>query len=282
MSNILFVLGGNDAEMLLVKALLSQAGQKFLQPNAGWGELKYSPSDLGLKVVPAEHRTDRPGMPAHIEDHHEVVFVEATPTGEWPTGTKVVVIDHHNERSGDSASVLQVLRHLEAAVDFRISAATRRWAELIAANDAAYIPGMLAFGATSQEIERIRAFDRKAQGVTSYNEADAERALAERPERYGRMRVVRINHSRTAAVADRLFETGDDQSLLIITEADEGELNFFGRGTLCAELKEKFGGWAGGSGLGKHEGQAFWGRTGGNLKEVVEFLKGGFVAPDKL
>jgi hypothetical protein len=38
MENILFVLGGNDGEMEVIKNLLSAAGIASLQPVKGWGQ----------------------------------------------------------------------------------------------------------------------------------------------------------------------------------------------------------------------------------------------------
>ena len=296
-----FVLGGNDAEMTVIAGLLAQAGQKFVQPNKGWGDHVFSPEVLGLDVVPAheDERENRRVVPAKVAGYDHVVFVECKPVEGWPEGTPVVIVDHHNENAGRPASVLQVLGLLrqlpgemvarsrafgsecdkinvardaaviEAVVD-GMSSSTRRFVELVAANDAGYIPAMLALGATPEEVGRVRALERSCQGVTPEQEAAAEVALAAPAEFVGPYRVVRLAHSKCATVTDRLFRSGQPERILVLSE--DGEANLFGDGATCAALKEKFEGWAGGSGLGKAEGQAYWGGHPPH-GEVVEFLK---------
>ncbi|OGZ69274.1 MAG: hypothetical protein A3D44_01120 [Candidatus Staskawiczbacteria bacterium RIFCSPHIGHO2_02_FULL_42_22] len=293
-ANLLFVLGGNDAEMVTGKAVLSLAGEKWIQPNVGWGDHVYSPADLGLEVVPEhEEMANRHGyscpekVDARAVGVSTVVFIECGPK-DWPKGTPVVVIDHHGTRSGEPASVLQLLEVLNSRtryngsiylggeskhhqkVGFELSAATRRWVELIAANDAGYIPAMLALGATPDEVARIRALDRSAQGITPAHETEAERALAN-AEVKGRLTVVMLMHTKTATIADRLFGRCDQ----LLVASNNGEVNFYGDGALCAKLKEKFDGWSGGSGLGKTGQNAFWGVGEGNgnlAQEVISFI----------
>ncbi|MGE4456974.1 MAG: hypothetical protein AB7E13_08550 [Arcobacteraceae bacterium] len=50
---------------------------------------------------------------------------------------------------------------------------------LIAANDSSYIAGMKKLGATYEEIQTIRAADRKAQGITPEDEILAQRSIEE-------------------------------------------------------------------------------------------------------
>ncbi len=259
--NTLFVLGGNDAEMELIKQLLNMAGIRWLQPNKAWGDHSYSPKDLGLTVVRVNRSMGSGASSVEtLEADPTVVFVECKPVC-WPEGAlNMTVIDHHGQRSGEPASVSQVVKLLEMTM----SEATRRWVELVAANDAGYIPAMEALGATQDEIARVRALDRKAQGVTQKQEIQAEIAL-EKPEVEGRLTTVRLSHSKTSTVCDRLY--GRYDQLLVISE--DGEVNFFGDGALCAALKEKFEGWSGGSGLGKAGQNAFW---GGYAKEDVVAL----------
>lgn len=298
MKQVIFVLGGNDGEMETIKNLLSAAGINYIQPKYMWGDHRFSPADLGLRVVTVS-KGSQGGYPLGnretIEDDPWIVFVECEPE-DWPTGAaKAVVIDHHGDKAGRPSAITQVVAYLrqlpgrlrqnsfsgdmrskqeisseasciEVATTF--SATTARWIELIAANDARYIPGMMAVGATQEETERVRLFDRSAQGITPAHEAEAERAIAAK-ETEGRLTVVRMAHSKTATVTDRLF--GQYDQLLILSSGD-GESNFFGDGALCAELKEKVGGWNGGSGLGKAGASAFW---GGNpdQEEVLRFIR---------
>ncbi len=282
------VCGGNDGEMVVVKNILSAAGIEWLQPVKGWGQKEFSPADLGLEVV--EITGSREGYPTKrvtIEGDPVVVFVECG-VKDWPEGAPIpVLIDHHFARAGEAASLTQVIAFLDrwaerlnesggedgkvSAAQIRqvlnFSAATRRWIELVAANDARYIPGMLAIVATAEEVDRVRAFDRAAQGITPDQEAEGLRAIAEKAVE-GRLTIVKMSHSKTATVADRMF--GQYDQLLILS--GDGEANFFGDGALCASLKEKFEGWNGGSGLGKTGETAYWGGYP-NHEEVLSFVK---------
>lgn len=291
---VFFALGGNDGEMEVIKNLLASAGIDFIQPIKGWGEKNFSPEDLGLKIVEVSLGTingEDMGKRKTIEDDRWVVFVECG-AKDWPEGAPLpVLIDHHFARSGEPASLTQVIaylralpallnkytfspephieaRQIEAVVNF--SSSTARWMELVAANDARYIPGMMAIGATLEEIDRVRTFDRLAQGITPAQDAEGLRAISEKVVT-GRLTVVRMSHSKTATVADRMFGQYDQ---LVIFSGD-GEVNFFGDGALCATLKEKFGGWNGGSGLGKAGETAYWGC--GNIltkhDEVLAFIR---------
>ncbi|MEN9921978.1 MAG: hypothetical protein RL097_254 [Candidatus Parcubacteria bacterium] len=292
--NALFVLGGNDGEMEVIKQLLAIKGQSWVQPKMGWGDHIYTLVDLDLKAESQMIATGG-GYGYHsghdreaqgIEGNPMIIFVECRPSDDWPVDHKPKVIDHHGERSGEPASVLQVLDLLmsegmtrkvcgkpSSHTDERrclarqISTTTLRWVELVAANDSGYIPAMRALGATIEEIERVRALDRSAQGITLAQEAAAETALRSAITD-GRLTVVKLSHSKTAAVTDRLY--GRYDQLLILSE--NGEVNFYGDGALCALLKVKFEGWNGGSGLGKKGEDAFWGGYP-TLDKVEQFIR---------
>lgn len=306
MKKILFVLGGNDGEMEVIKNLLFSAGISFVQPEKSWGQKEFGPSDLGLNIAQKDVGSHYPGMgnPPKMVDTIEgepfVVFVECG-MKNWPEhADKPTVIDHHGERNGEAASLTQVvacLKHLSArlvldaknsnlasyygitSADFaenyvikiqtaiNFSSATQRWMELVAANDARYISGMLAIGATQEEINQVRSFDRRAQGITPAQEVEADRAIAEK-EVIGRLTVIHMYHSKTATVADRMF--GQHDQLLILS--GDGEANFYGDGALCAELKQKFEGWNGGSGLGKSGENAYWGGCPKH-EELLDFIQ---------
>lgn len=268
MLTTLFVLGGNDGEMELIKQLLSQFGQRWIQPNLAWGNHVYSVVDLGLEVevkqVPwggdcgrMEYRNVE-----EIKAFDKLVFIECRPKGAF-YGAKVMEIDHHGPRSGEAASVTQLVSILR--LDFSLE--LLRWVELVAANDVGYIPAMLAIGATAEEINRVRLFDRSAQGITPAQEAAAEEAIAGKTVD-DRLTVVHLDHSKTATVTDRLF--GQYDQLLVLS--NDGEANFFGDGALCANLKEKFEGWNGGSGLGNAGGLAYWGGYPKH-EEVLAFIR---------
>lgn len=292
-NNTLFVLGGNDAEMCLIQQLLTMHGQSWVQPNVDWGDHVYGLADLGLKMrvqdTTTEHgHTTKLNPPQqYIDGGTKVIFVECRPSEDWPKNDEPMVIDHHGDRSGEPASVLQVLDLLmpeertltysggqqllpdteTRSVERQISSATLRWVELVAANDSGYIPAMVALGATNAEVKRIRALERSAQGITPEQEKEAVQAIS-LAKNEGRLTLIRMSHSKTAVITDRLY--GQYDQLLILSE--DGEVNFFGDGALCAQLEQKFGGWSGGSGRGKEAGNGFWGGYHDH-REVERFIR---------
>jgi len=120
--------------------------------------------------------------------------------------------------------------------------------------------------------------DRAAQGITSEQEAEAERALAEAEEKLGDIRVVRTSHSKTATVIDRLAveALAEGRSIpAVLVLSGDGEVNLVGSadGALCQSLKDRFpGSWAGGSGLGQAGEVAYWGGYPDH-EEVVDFIR---------
>ncbi|MBR2879396.1 MAG: hypothetical protein IKC02_01845, partial [Oscillospiraceae bacterium] len=157
-----------------------------------------------------------------------------------------VVIDHHDSYAGRPAALLQVL-HL-------LGQQPTRWQTLVAANDAGYYPAMEAMSATKAEMDAVRAFDRAHQlaeepygsgnwvaKFTPADEAEVERAIAAAKEVNG-VTILLMSHSKTAAATDRLYETGKEQRLLILTDAGEShEVNFFGSWALCEALYDRYG-----------------------------------------
>ncbi|OGE26183.1 hypothetical protein A2780_00015 [Candidatus Daviesbacteria bacterium RIFCSPHIGHO2_01_FULL_41_45] len=260
MKNLIFFLGGNDAEMVRIFEVLANAGIETVNKGLGWGAHASAYADE-IASAGAEGKT--------------VVLVELDNSSaaktEW-TAEKVAVtlpegtieVDHHGDRSAEPASILQVLK--------LIGAEPTHWDLLIAANDSGFIPAMEAMGATANEIAEVRASDRNAQGITPEKEAEAEQAIA-KAETSDRLTVVRMAHSKCATVTDRLHKgaggPGYDQLLIL---SGDGEVNFYGDGKLCQNLKEKFEGWNGGSGLGAEGGSAFWGGYP-NHEEVLAFVK---------
>ena len=252
-----FFLGGKDLEMTAIKSLLEKEKVTYSDAGLAWGA---STSKYGNEInkVALEGKTP--------------ILVELQVDSPLPENT--LNIDHHNDRAGEPASILQVCEMLGVQP-------TRKM-QLIAANDSGYIPAMKALDATSEEINQIRLLDRQSQGITAEQEQEAERAIAEKTEVYG-VTVVRMKHSKTATVTDRLFDENKPQNLLIFSE--DGEVNYFGNGLICKELQgnktgkdengydtfDNFGGWNGGTGLGKSDGTAFWGGYP-NHAEVLKFV----------
>lgn len=244
--------GGYDGEMMSIISACREAGVEVVDKHLGWGA---AASAYAEEIAAAAAAGKTP------------VLVELGLNIELPEGS--IIVDHHNEMSDRPASILQVLDLLGVE--------PTRHQQLVAANDCGYIPAMLSMGATPEEIAAVRLADRAAQGITPEQEAEAERALSCR-ETVNGVTVVRMSHSKTATIADRLFSPTEEQRLLILS--GDGESNFFGKKELCLLLQgEKtgktaegwdtyshFGGWTGG---GSEMG--FWGGYA-NQDEVLDFV----------
>lgn len=226
-------MGGYDAEMLAIADACREVGVAVVDKCLGWG--------AAASVYAKE-------IAAAISEGKLPILVELSLDIEVP---RAVIVDHHNENVGKPASILQVLSLLGVEPS--------RHHQLIAANDCGYIPGMLALGATSEEIAAVRLADRAAQGITPEQEAEAERAIAAATVVNG-VTIVKMAHSKTATVCDRLFSQDKEQRLLVLS--GDGESNFFGNGELCKLLQGEdtgaktpegypiyshFGGWVGGN-----------------------------------
>lgn len=251
-NNMVIFCGGYDAEMVEIIDVCRKVGVEVVDSHLGWG---------------AAASTYSEEIAAAVSEGKQVVLVELALDIELPE--TAIVVDHHNEMSSRPASILQVLALL--GMD------ATRWQQLVAANDCGYIPAMLSMGAIPEEVAAVRLADRSAQGITPEQEAEAERAIGCREVING-VTVVRMNHSKTATVTDRLFNSEKEQRLLVLSE--DGESNFFGPKKLCLLLQgEKtgkstegwdtyshFGGWTGGG-----EAIGFWGGYA-NQDEVLDFV----------
>lgn len=214
-ANLVIFAGGYDAEMMEIINVCRENGIEVIDHHLGWGASVDSYKD---EIETAINGSKTP------------VLIELSGADQV---AGAIVVDHHNENVDRPASILQVL-------DLLGLEPTRRQ-QLIAANDTGYIPGMLAMGATPEEIAEVRLLDRSAQGITPEQEAEAERAIAAAEVKNG-VTIVRMNHSKTATVCDRLYKEGAEQRLLILSNSGEStEVNFFGSWDLCENLYVRYG-----------------------------------------
>lgn len=229
---LVFFLGGRDLEMVTIRALLqAHAPTMFHDKGLAWGA-RASAYQGEIESALAEGKT-----PVLIELENDLGLDPAMP---------MVVIDHHGERAGaeEPTSLHQVFRLLGLP-----AAAWTHWHELVAANDRGHILALLKAGATQEEIVRVRAADRAAQGITPEEEAQGERAAAcAETLLEGKLTITRLPHSRTATVADRLHHAlggAGYKNLLVLCPH---EVDFFGTGSLVLALDRKYpGGWYGGA-----------------------------------
>ncbi len=230
MTRYAFFLGGQDLEMVTIATLLRD------RQAAGDGRIARV-ADAGL-AWGARASDYAAGIAAAAAAGETPVLIELSPDIPLPPGS--VEIDHHGPRSAEPCALRQVF----GLLDLPDAEWTREWA-LVAANDTGHVAGMRAIGATQDEIARIRAADRAAQGITPEEEAEGLRALAARREALaGTLLVVRLAHGRSATVADPLALAGETRDLLLLSP---GSTQFFGAGARIARLDAAFpGGWRGG------------------------------------
>ena len=250
MNNYEVFLGGHDAEMATIKDLAEAKKLPTHDANLGWG------ASADSYTAEIENALEQGKMPVLVELDTSSLSDEVR--------QRILDIDHHGDRSDEDAALVQFAE--------LIGVELTREQQLIALNDTGYIKAMEDYGASLEEIAKVRALDRKEQGITQEQEDQAEEALnqMERYPELGDLIIVRMPHSKTATVTDRLYGSQEKEHILILSE--DGEVNYYGDGLLCKTLNEKFEGWCGGKGLGEKGDNAFWGGYP-NQEEVETFIK---------
>lgn len=198
-----FLLGGQDLEMQEIARLLDNQDILYFDRKLHWDN-----ASLEAYLPELEKYGNLPGT--------DLYGIELQDNGLAEQYNNYFLIDHHNENQGKIASLLQVaeLLHLSPT----------REQLLIAANDAAYIPGMLALDASPAEIEDIRLRDRAAQGVTGEEEKLAQQAITENLEKCPALILVRALSPHFSPICDRLWPY---RKLLIYTD---DTLCYYGEG----------------------------------------------------
>ena len=251
-----FFLGGIDLEMLAIKNVLITKGIAFCDKGLGWGaHASAYASEIAQAVSEGEVivllELDNEPRQATKWDGEKIPV-------SLPSGT--IIVDHHGDRAGEPASILQVLDLLGLEPS--------RHQQLIAADDSGGPVGLVAFGATPEEFTAVRTAGRTAQGITLEQEEEATRAVAA-SEKFGGAVIVRCAHSKCAPITDRLFPSWEDgrENLLILSE--DGEVNYFGKASVRNALKQRFGGYLGGN----PEGNGFWGTQGVSQEDILSLFK---------
>ena len=146
------------------------------------------------------------------------LFEDITPPPNY------IRIDHHNDFSNRSSSLIQVADLLDIKLN--------RFQQLVAVNDVGYIPAMVSFGASTEEINAIRRADRQAQGITEQDEALAVKAIENNLSQYKELIIIKALTSKFSPICDRLFPYN---ALLIYTDE---ELTYYGN--FVPKLKQLF------------------------------------------
>ncbi len=210
-----FLLGGQDLEMMTIRAMLEENGyvhgQDFLDKQLPWGA---SWGDYDKEIIELQS----------AENPIQIVGIELSHKDKMPKNA--IDIDHHNERSHEKSSLEQVADLLDVTL-------TRKQ-KLIAANDSGYIPAMEKMGASQQEIDDIRLADRQAQGVTQEDEEFAIQAIASAKWEKDVCTIKSLS-GKFSPITDRLY--GQAHKTLVYTDA---QLTYYGCGVgqLAHEFKD--------------------------------------------
>nr|WP_294577416.1 hypothetical protein [uncultured Rhodopila sp.] len=189
MAGFRFLLGGADLEMAEIRSLLDRhAADRVEDRRLAWG------------ATLSAYRTELLAALAAGETPVAIELPDDLPPGLFDRD-RMRVVDHHGERAGADkpTSIEQVFALLGLP-----AAEWTRWLALVAANDRDHVAGMLAAGASAGEIAAVRAADRRAQGVTEADEAEAVRAIAARRQDGGLTVVETVSHT-SSAIADRMM-----------------------------------------------------------------------------
>ena len=151
----IFLLGGQDLEMLSIKELLLKEGfvegKTLFDKKLTWGAKLSSYED-------------------ELKNFNDFSVYGIELEEDIKTRANYFRIDHHNELSSNPSSLMQVLELLDKK--------PTREQELISANDVGHIEAMKCMGASDEEIKRIRQRERSIQGITKQDEEEALKEIA--------------------------------------------------------------------------------------------------------
>lgn len=217
---LFFLLGGSDLEMQTIREILLENGVPFADHQLQWNNAVLSSYQKELQQL------GNGWMIYGVELQEDIL-----PPANY------LAIDHHNQLSSMPCALEQVMEILQLPMN--------RYLQLVAANDKAYIPGLLAMGASSEEIAAIRLADRRTQGVTDEEEVSAQKAIEENVEEVDGLLVVRTDNSRFSPICDRLYpfrellvytdyewvyygERAEQVRMMFFDECDSGNLYYGG------------------------------------------------------
>jgi len=256
-NQILVVTPINDGEAVQIAKILKDKNVKTLITKQGWG---------------ASWDNLEPEIKKEIEElknkNFKIFGVELQ--GSAPEGA--VNIDHHRYDGDDRSNERSSLEQVSELIGHELTL----YEQFVSANDKGFIPKMIELAKTKnlskketqKMIEKARLQDRAAQGITPEQEKIAEKAIEE-AKVSDLLTVVRMSHSKTATVCDRLY--GRYKNLLVLS--GDGEVNFFGEKRVIEKLSSLVeGSWSGGD---PDHDNGFWGGYPQNLdveKEVKKLL----------
>ena len=169
-----FLLGGCDLEMCVIRKLLEKNSKKYYDKKLAWG----------AKLSDYKEEIER-------HKHDTIYAIELTP--DIPLKKNIKLIDHHNERYAQKSALEQIADILGCKLN--------GFKKAVALNDKGYIDAMIKNNINIHDIKRIRKLDRKCQGVTDEAEKAAENVKLER--------IMKFDYRFFSPLTDRVyFEKG--------------------------------------------------------------------------
>lgn len=249
--NTLFLLGGHDLEMCTIKGILNQKHYSYADKDLKWDNALLSQYSNEIDMFLS---TNPYGLIYGIELTDDIMLSYTC---------NYEAIDHHNGREEEPSALEQVLSLLGLPMN--------RHYRLVAANDKHYIAGMREIGATDAEIIKIRAEDRKAQGVTQMDEYLAEKSISENMEKINDLISIHSFTNKFSPICDRLYPY---DSLLLYTSS---EFTYYGAEAMKAReiladeyAKEKIYYGGGEKGYIGSKKQTY---TESEINQIVKLLK---------
>jgi hypothetical protein len=222
----------NDAEAFEIVNLLKSKAERVLVSQQGWGAT--------WAALEASVNFELESFRSQYSDG-EIIGVELG----GPNRFGARDLDHHLYDNADRRHPLSSLEQVAELLGLHLD----RHQQLVAANDRGYIPAMQRLGANAAEISDVRAQDRRYQGLTEEDEAQAEQDLRSAEWRANRV-LVRCAKRPTSAHSDTLFGKADE-ILLVSTD----EWDYYGprhQELAAMHFPEHF--WSGGSEEGGYFG----------------------------
>lgn len=242
LDRLAFFLGGYDLEMVTIRDWLVARRACVFDKRLAWGAKTSAYRD----EIPRELARGRIAVLVELEDDLGLL--------NGSVAAQCRVVDHHGARAGrDVPTALEQVFALAGGAPSEWT----RWMTLVAANDRGHLRALREADATVEEMRRVRAADRAAQGVSPDEELTAEQAARQAATLLdGQLTVVRLPHERTSAAVDALdalLGGPGYRNLLVITPRSQ---SFYGDGRAIRRLDERFpGGYYG----GELPERGFWG-----------------------
>jgi len=199
-----FFLGGLDLEMLEIKKILQAHKLKVIDQNLSWG------AKLSDYKKELDEKKTNVLIELEIDDKE---LLNSIPN---------IIIDHHNELSHKPSSLEQVIQLLQKK--FKLTVDFTNYLKLVAINDVKHIKGLKDLKVPNEDIEKIRAKDRRAQGVTEIDEKLARESVENYKTDVGLVTVIEAQTNYFSPITDFVYDLKKEHLIVY----NNRTLNYYG------------------------------------------------------